>query len=217
MPFAVRAVLVTAAAIIAALLLRAVLHRIIPPEEEKTAEERAPLLIGTFSATYGLLLGFVLSGLWDNVRQLGDEASEEAAAAVHLIVWTHVLPDSVGRRLHTTLSRYVDLILDEEIPRLVKGLTGSDAASAELNELSRILLSFEPEGNRAVTMQRMALEDLATVAKQRQLRFYDADRPLPPLLWIVLLAGGALVLTGAVLVSISYHRSGTFLIAAVSA
>lgn len=214
---AVSALLVVAAAVLATLAGRAVLGRLIPAARATETEPTAHAVLEAMAALYGVLVAFVLAGAWDRLDQTRLALTLEVNAITDLQQIARVLPPPTRDELGRAVDAYRESVL-EEMRLLAAGRTSTEP-NAVVDRILRILAGFEPETAGQAELQSWAFDVLEELSDQRGVRLAMARRTPPPVLWAILIAGGAAVLAVAGASSLGGRLRATYvaLLAAVIA
>lgn len=197
MPIIVRMLLVVGTTVVVLLLVRVVLARLIDPAQVRAAEPSADVVMEAMAGLYGVLVAFLLAGAWeryDNVRAI---LLQELSQIAEIQQIARVLPSPTGEALQREISAYVATARSELQARAEqqRATTISNGAG-----MFNVLASFEPRTPAQEHLQATALDLVGDLSKQHRLLIFTGHRPVPGLVWVVLI-GGAVVLLGMVAVS----------------
>ncbi len=144
--------------------------------------------IGVF---YGLALGLIAVGTWENYTQTDGVVSTEAAALASLYRDLDGYPQPMRGRLEAMMRDYTQLVIEKEWPAHKKGQALEDG-DAKLDQFEDEVLSFEPAKEREKIIQGEVLRSIDTVQEQRRLRLQAVPSGLPAALWSVVIVGALL-------------------------
>jgi hypothetical protein len=153
-------------------------------------------VVGVF---YGVLLAFVVVSVWEDLHTTEAAVRNEAKAAVDLHRLTFALPVEGGAEIRQRLISYTDHVRKYEWPSMALGQPSDDVAK-DLDQLSQTIFNVQPQGERDLALYEEALRLLTVITDNRNERLDSSDGSVPPILWFVLIIGGAML---AVLVSFS--------------
>jgi hypothetical protein len=144
--------------------------------------------IGVF---YGLALGLIAVGTWENYTEIDGVVSTEAAAVASLYRDLDGYPQPLRSRLEESMREYTRLVIEKEWPAHKKGEALEDG-DVKLDQVEDEVMNFEPTGAREKIIQGEVLRSINTVQEQRRLRLQSVPSGLPAALWSVVLVGGLL-------------------------
>lgn len=198
MGITLRALLVVAAAVAVTLAGRAALHRIRQPDRVAAAQPTAEMVIEAIAALYGVLVAFLLTGAWERFDQTRGATTLEVNTIADLRQIAMVFPAPLRDEFSAAVAAYRESVI-AELPLLAEG-GRSREPDAILDRLWRILADFEPATPGQADLQSRAFDSVEELANQRRIRLQAIRRTLPPILWVILVGGGAALL-GVVAVS----------------
>jgi hypothetical protein len=144
--------------------------------------------IGVF---YGLALGLIAVGTWENYTDVDAVTSTEAAAIASLYRDLDGYPQPLRGRLESLLRDYTRTVIEKEWPAHRRG-EALEIGDQMLDELENQILAFEPVREREKIIQAEVLRSLDTAQGQRRLRLQSVTTGLPAPLWWVVLFGALL-------------------------
>jgi hypothetical protein len=142
---------------------------------------------------YAVLLAFVVIAVWEDYRDTETAVRNEAKAVINLDQLAYVLPEPGGSLIHRHLHSYAKEVRESEWPAMAHG-EASPAVASDLDHLRRAIFEGSPEGLKDLALYQHALRLLTVIADNRDERLDSSDGSVPPVLWLVLLAGGLIVL-----------------------
>jgi Protein of unknown function (DUF4239) len=147
-------------------------------------------VVGVF---YGVLLAFVVVSVWEDFHTTEAAVRNEAKAAVDLHRLTFALPVEGGAEIRQRLLSYTDHVRKFEWPSMALGRPSDDVAK-DLDQLSQAIFNVQPQGERELALYQDALRLLTVITDSRNERLDSSDGSVPPVLWFVLIIGGAITL-----------------------
>ncbi len=145
------------------------------------------------TATYALLLAFVLVVSLQSFENARQKSVTEADAVVSLSNSTLLLPAPSRKHVGRALACYAQTVVDREFPTMATGRPVSDDDAA----LKAIYTSL-PNPTHApaaqTSVETVFLGQLSALTTARDARIRSARSNLPPLLWVVVLGGAIVVL-----------------------
>jgi hypothetical protein len=142
---------------------------------------------------YGALLGFVIVVAWEQFSSAEANVSNEASTVITMYRQTVGMPVPEQTQMRVLLRKYTDAVAGPEWRNAIRARTGTETARDALNEMYRVLGSDQSSVASSPISQKF-LDQLTTLASQRNQRILDAKPRIPGLLWTGLLFGGIVLL-----------------------
>lgn len=187
------AVIVAGALAIAGILTVGI-RRIFRGRDRLLSADGGSPALRALTATYGLLLAFVLGASLQSFQSAQHNAVSEADAVVALSNLTHVLPASSGVPLRSGLACYASTVVHREYPALQSGSSVPPDDGAPLERLYGYVPSLNGADPRAVAVTQTIMQQLSNLTDQRDARIRAAKSSLPGLLWVLVMGGGVVIL-----------------------
>jgi hypothetical protein len=147
--------------------------------------------IGVF---YGLALGLLAVGTWEDFTAIDGQISTEAAQLAGLYRDLDGYDQPMRGRLEAKLRNYVQIILERDWPAHQRG-EAPEEGTLLLDEIENDVMVFEPKTERERIAHAVVLESLKEVFEQRRLRLQSVGTGLPLSVWAVVLIGAALTIS----------------------
>lgn len=156
----------------------------------------------TIAVFYAVLMGLIAVAVWGNYVGIDGIASNEAVNASDVYRDIESYPPAVRDEVRGSLKDYVDCVIRHEWPAQRRGENRHFEGDLLLHRAAHGLTTFEPAtpGQQVVHVQ--TLRDLDDLVSNRRLRLEAIDSHLPGIMWLVVLAGAA------VLIFMSYFFCG---------
>lgn len=185
---------------IAALLLVVVLATIgmlavrwivsLPVLESHTAV--AGHIYSVVGAVYGVLVAFVVVVAWERHEEARRWAEREANAAADLDRYAVAFPPEARDRFQAELRAYAKEVIEDEWPAMARGVARHRAWRA-YDRLWAAYTSYEPTTETERIWFDASVNRLTDLGDHRRLRLLSGRNQVPGALWVVLLAGGVIV------------------------
>lgn len=146
-------------------------------------------VVGVF---YAVTLAFVVIAVWEDYRDTQAAVRDEAKAAVDLFRVAEALPEQ-GSEIREALVTYVKDVRDHSWKTMSIGQR-SKIVGEDLRRLNEAVFALEPKDQRETALFHHALVLLAVISDNRNERIDSANGSVPPILWFVLIVGGAITL-----------------------
>ncbi|HEY4574362.1 MAG TPA: hypothetical protein VIJ26_10375 [Thermoanaerobaculia bacterium] len=156
----------------------------------------------TIAVFYAVLVGLIAVAVWGNYTVIDGIVSSEAVNASDVYRDVESYPPAVRDEVRRNLRAYVNVVIQHEWPAQRRGENQHLEGDLLLHRAAHGLTTFEPAtpGQQVVHVQ--TLRDLDDLFSDRRLRLEAIDNHLPGLMWLVVLAGAA------VLIFMSYFFCG---------
>lgn len=178
--------LITIALAVSGLLL---VRRFVHSKMKKMHHDVADPLLSVVGTLFAVLLGFMVANAMTRYEEARVTVQNEASAVGNVFRAAGGLPDASRKKIQGACDRYVDVVISEEWPVLSKKHTSEKAWSA-YNEIWNDCVTFVPENDGQSNMQAAIMGYLGTLGDSRRMRVGALHNGLPPVLWVVLYAGG---------------------------
>ena len=189
-------ILVVTVAVIGSILFQAGLNKIWPWQKRRPYNELIGSQLSILGTTYAVILGFMLYTVWTAFGEADLNADLEANAVLETYRLAQGLPQPQRTRLQTLARSYADAVITRDWPEMARGEVPEQtrAISAEMWDT---VMSVREASATEVTAQQQVQSHLSSVDQHRLRRVLQSSTSLPPILWWVLLAGGALTIISA--------------------
>jgi len=170
-------------------------HRYSPPGFRSSNRESADPVWAIAGGAFGLLLGFMVVILWEDLQRAQDTVQDEANDVVNLYQLSYGLPDGAnGADLRVKVRTYTQLLVDDEWDALGQH-ESSEAAEAALDDLWRSYMTLEQRLGATNEALDASITHLSELQDARNRRINAAKNIVPAPLWVVLI-GGVLIVIG---------------------
>lgn len=144
--------------------------------------------LAAFGVLYGITLGLISVGAWENYGDVESKASAEAAALASLYRNVDSYPEPARAELTGLLRDYTRHIIDVAWPEMRRGIIprGGDPL---IMRFQKQLVAFEPANEAQKALHSESLYRFNQVVECRRLRVDCVEGRLPTILWVVVLAG----------------------------
>jgi hypothetical protein len=159
----------------------------------KLNNEVAGFKFSVIGVLYAVLLAFVVIAVWEHYNETGTAIRNEAKAVGDMAQLSYALPEAQGDEMRRLLDTYVKEVQQTEWATMAKGLPGKTTAEA-LAHLTQAIFDVPVDQLRDLAVFQQALHLLAVIEDNRNERLDSADGSVPPVLWLVLIAGALITL-----------------------
>ena len=188
---------ILALSLVAAVLIAAagiwLSHRMLPdPVSEGHNGALSPFMTSV-SLVYGALLGFVIVVAWEQFSSAEANVSNEASTVTTMYRQTVGMPADEQAQMRVLVRKYTDAVANADWQDAARGGSGTESARDALNEMYWVL-GRDPSSLSSSPISQKFLDQLTTLASERNQRVLDAKPRIPGLLWTGLLFGGVVLL-----------------------
>jgi hypothetical protein len=167
------------------------------------------------SLVYGALLGFTIVVAWEQFSSAETNVSNEASTLVTMYRQTVGMPAPEQAQMRTLLRKYADAVSGPEWRDAMASGSGTESARDALNEMYTVL--GNPKSSVASNpISQKFLDQLTTLASERNQRILDAKPRIPGLLWSGLLFGGVVLLVIGGFMRLDSRRAHLALLGAIA-
>jgi len=142
---------------------------------------------------YGALLGFTIVVAWEQFSSAEANVSNEASTLITMYRQTVGMPVPEQTQMRELVRKYAKAVEGPEWDTAIRVGSGTEGARDALNEMYRVLGS-EQSSVASNPISQKFLDQLGTLASERNQRIQDGKPRIPGLLWTGLLFGGVILL-----------------------
>jgi hypothetical protein len=167
------------------------------------------------SLVYGALLGFTIVVAWEQFSSAETNVSNEASTLITMYRQTVGMPVDEQAQMRVLLRKYTGAVEGPEWEEAIRSGTGTESARDALNDMYRVLGTAQSDVASSPISQKF-LDQLGTLASERNQRILDAKPRIPGLLWTGLLFGGVVLLGLGGFMSLGSVKAHLLLLGAVA-
>jgi hypothetical protein len=200
-------VVIVGGSLLLTLLALVLVRRLIPHQIMARHNDVAGFVYATTGVTYAVVLAFVVIAVWENYASTREIADHEASAVGALYRLANGFPAPHRGAAQAALLSYAEVVIEVAWPAMEDGQDPTLETSAALDDLYAVYQ--QPEFVAAVNAEQYgeALDQLDTVSITRRERVLASQSGLPRILWLVLIAGGVIVVAFAFLFGVESQYS----------
>jgi hypothetical protein len=192
MPGPLAEVLVIAIAVALSLAGLAVVRRRVDVEALRGGNEVAGVVYAIVGGMYAVLLAFVVVAVWEDFGHAEGHVETEVTGLGTLYRDAAVFPEPSRTEMRAALREYTASVVDDEWPTMARG-EPSPKTLAAYDRLWAACYRVDPgDGPRAAFFEQ-AVDRMGQVGESRRARVLASRSQVPSTLWVLLLAGGALI------------------------
>jgi hypothetical protein len=140
---------------------------------------------------YGILLGLIAVGTYQNYSDVEQTVSQEASALAALYRDVSSYPEPIRGELQALLREYCRYVIEEAWPSQRRGII-PDGGTARVTAFQRKLVAFEPATRGQEILHEAAFQQFNRFVEIRRERLHHVTTGLPPALWYVVAIGAVL-------------------------
>lgn len=173
-------------AFVGILVTRQQVRRMLGPEP--AANDMVSYFVSGFGVFYGLMLGLIAVGTYENFSDAEDAVDREVAALGALYRDVSNLPSPARGELQESLRQLCKFVITEAWPSQRQGVINEGGAPL-LNGFITRLVAYEPTTKATDNLQRETLRQFNVYLELRRMRLNSVTSGLPPTLWYVVILG----------------------------
>jgi len=184
---------IVAGSLLVAAVLTIGVRRLFPGRTHLLTNEGGSPALRAITATYALLLAFVLATSLQSFQSARTQTVSEADTIVSLSNLALLLPAPSDHHVERALACYADTVANRDFPAMRSGATPPDDDTA-LHQLYRSLPNPDQAASSGAGITNAILQQLSNLTNARDARIRAARSQLPWLLWVVVIGGAIVVL-----------------------
>ncbi len=196
-----------------------VVHRTLSLERLQRGHDLT-VFCGTVAGTvYAVILAFILFAAWNDFTAAQGVVTDETVTLENLADAGNGLPAQVRDRFERDTRDYARLVVEQEWPLMARGQSSPQVRQC-LDDLGRLVRQARAVPGADPLVIDHTMTYLGQLRARRQTRLLESQSALPAILWVVLIAGGAVTLLFALLVAtgdFTMHAVQVVLLAALLA
>jgi Protein of unknown function (DUF4239) len=143
---------------------------------------------------YAVLVAFVVVVVWEQFGDADQATESEASAVADLLRDSQAFPAADRPQVQQALISYMQDVVNDEFPRMRRGDT-IEQQSEQLTHVWESYLKIQPVTRTEIAFYDEAIERLDDLSSSRAERIATSQSEIPGELWILLIGGGAVVMT----------------------
>ncbi len=159
---------------------------------------------------YGVFLAFVVSVVWTQFNQVGEEMQQEVSSLLVIAQLSPAFPEPMRQQIQTDLENYMKSVINQEWKTMSKGKLSPQTA-ANFTHLQTIFLRYRPQnlGEAAIFSETLRL--LSDAREVRRIRIFHSAVSVPKVIWVILIGGGILVISLPLFFGMEHQWSQAFI------
>jgi hypothetical protein len=195
---------IVVAALTGALLFWWVIRRIWPPERRRLHNEITGWQISVLGTTYAVIIGFMLFAVWSDFKTAQENVEEEASSLIDLFWSASGLPQAQRQQIRKLALEYADSMITEEFPAMTQREVTA-AGTLIVQQLWEAASSQDLTLNPSEQVSLgQTMSEIGNITMHRRIRQLQSQNNLHPVLWVVLIVGGAMTIMSSCLFGSEY-------------
>jgi hypothetical protein len=172
----------------------------------------SPGLLSPMGLVFGLIVGFLVAGLWSDIGDARDAVNHEASAlrAANLIVAAS-FPGEPTRRIDILIRQHIQNAATTEWPAMADQKATLTLVPRSLAQALQVALALKPKGAGEVAAQRELVSQLENAFAARRERIIVSRSDINWVKWL-----GVIGLAALTLIAVAFVHSGNRLTAAIA-
>jgi Protein of unknown function (DUF4239) len=158
---------------------------------EGTYNDLVNTTLATVGVFFGITLGLISVGTWQNFADIDANINQEAATVAALYSSVSNYPEPANTRLREGLKDYTNYVINEAWPQQRKGIVPTGGA-AKIRDIQSSLLQVNPVLQGHIALHSETISEFNELLRERRLRLQSVTTGLPDTLWGVVIFGALL-------------------------
>lgn len=146
------------------------------------------ITLNGFSALYGILLGLLAVGAYENLNNMGDVVSKEASAISVLYRDFRGYPEAVRPKLEQELRAYARHVVEKSFVQQANRQRPTGESDL-IDAVFDTLISFEPRSKAQEILHAETIAQFNTLMEARRTRLTNLSAGIPAVLWWIVALG----------------------------
>ena len=174
----------------------------------------SPGLLPPMALVFGLIVAFLVAGLWGDLNNARDAVNREASALRSAsLVAAASFPGPTSMRMDALVDRQIKDAATKEWPAMRDQRATLTAVPAPLVQALRLALRIDPANQRQVTGQRELVSSLENALDARRQRIIVSEGTINWVKWLAVVTLGALTLIAVACVHADNRRTAAIAMA----
>jgi hypothetical protein len=204
-------------AILLSLIGLVIVRRLVSHHVLAAHNDVAGFIYATIAVTYAVILGFVTITAWEQFDQARNNADHEANVVADLYRLAEWFPEADRGQIQTALVTYADSVVDDEWDAMNQRTAPSAETDTALNQLWDLYGLLEPGQDGQSIAFADSIDRLQELGNARRMRLLESKAGIPGIMWLGLIAGGAVTVMFAYSFGVARRESHAVMLATLSA
>src|SRR3954447_22359529 len=174
----------------------------------------SPGMLPPMALVFGLIVGFLVAGLWGDLNNARDAVNQEASALRSAsLVAAAAFPGSTSTRVDALVERQIKDAATKEWPAMRDQRATLTAVAVPLAQAVRLALTIDAANQSQVTAQRELVSALEDALDARRQRIIVSEGTINWVKWLAVITLGALTLVAVACVHAGNRRTAALAMA----
>jgi hypothetical protein len=162
----------------------------------KENHEVAAIIFNAFGLLYAVVVAFVVFVTWSGYDDARKNLQMEANEIDDIFHIAKAFPDPANKIIQQGLIDYTASVYNDELKRMSQGNI-SIHSNGVMAKLITVFYGMDEKSISNKALYAESLTRLNNLAQYRRLRIFAGNNAVPPVIWLVLLVGGAITVSYA--------------------
>jgi|KBSMisStandDraft_5_1062788.scaffolds.fasta_scaffold01264_6 uncharacterized protein YneF (UPF0154 family) len=145
--------------------------------------------IAATGVVYGITLGLIAVGVWENFIHIQIKVEEEAATLSAVYRNVNSYPEPIRTELTGKLKKYTRYVIDVAWPLQEQGIVPEEGVGL-IDDFQKSLFAYEPETDGQEILHQSAMRSYNEYINLRRLRVQNVGKSVAEMIWWVVFFGG---------------------------
>jgi hypothetical protein len=164
------------------------------PQKLKLHNDVAGFIFATLGVIYAVLIAFLVVINWQDFDEAQKNVAREANYLASVYRDSTPLPATMRSELKNSLAHYVNSIIADEWPMMIKGERSPKTQEAQ-EKIWRLFSGYQPRNETQKIFFAEAIKKFNDACEMRRARLSQAISTIHPILYFVLVVGGLLTVS----------------------
>jgi hypothetical protein len=183
--------------------------------KSQPAGDQVSAIFSMIGVLYAVLLAFVVIVVWEFAGSIRDSAQAEANEVSQVYFTARALPEPQRGRMMALARDYAATVAHEEWPAMRRGRTEPKARS-QVAQMRVEITGLRPADDRQVILMTQTLDAINSLVDARRERTRAISSPVPSIMWIGLIGGGAVTVGVTLLIGSARSRRHLLVMSAMT-
>lgn len=158
----------------------------------KENHEVASMIFNAYGLLYAVLMAFVVYAAWNCYDTTKKNVEMEVNKLADLYMDAAAFDSTMKERIRMAITKYTKAVVEEEWPMMERGGRTPQGTRETLQDIWDAYINVDVKAIKNPAMYEESLRQLNTMSEYRRLRRFAAKSYIPPIIWLVLIAGGVI-------------------------
>lgn len=196
-------------------------RKLFPTSLNKANNDCISLSLSTVGLFSSVLISLIVINVWSFYNDVNQKVNVEARNVEDFYHLTQAMPEPIKSKLVTNIEQYVDVVVNEEWPKMTANQEVSNKGRLILLDIKNLLLSYNTSDLVLINTRQALYSKVSDLFDARRDRLIATKDRVPTVIWMVMFLSAFLTITVSYLYtaeSFSMHLISTgFITATLSA